>query len=326
MLVRSCSCWLHWHSLFRFLGRRGESLRPGAPRPSAISLPMRRATKVGSHDERRHDRCSSDDAARQRWQPGLPLPLPVFAFTPRTDRTILINALTSPPRGQDADHDGRAGLADQRKNRLRSHGSGAFPAAASRQLERTARGRRARPASAANSPMTMAGAITSCRKGMRSPRRTRACSTSTSRRSTDPLGCRLNPASGTYVHFYDNDPGKPFTQWAQYMIDAANLARTGIKAAYGGGPPRYTYAVGTSNGGYQVRRAVELAPKLFDGGVDWEGTYVDEHAPNVLRTFRPAVLNFPDYVTSGYRRRAARRPRTSAAQDIPRTSSTRELP
>jgi poly(3-hydroxybutyrate) depolymerase len=35
--------------------------------------------------------------------------------------------------------------------------------------------------------------------------------------------------------------------------------------------PRYTYAVGTSNGGYQVRRAIEEAPRVFDGGVDWEG-------------------------------------------------------
>ncbi len=61
---------------------------------------------------------------------------------------------------------------------------------------------------------------------------------------------------------------------------------------------RYTYAVGTSNGGYQVRRAVELAPKLFDGGVDWEGTFVDEHAPNLLTDLPPAVLNYPDYVAS----------------------------
>ena len=109
--------------------------------------------------------------------------------------------------------------------------------------------------------------------------------------SADPLGCRLNPAlDGVYVHFYDNDPGKPFTQWAQYMIDAANLARTGIKGAYDGGPPRYTYAVGTSNGGYQVRRAVELAPKLFDGGVDWEGTYVDE--ARAQHPYRPTSPGF----------------------------------
>ena len=78
------------------------------------------------------------------------------------------------------------------------------------------------------------------------------------------------------------------------MVKAAELARDGVKAAYGP-PPRFTYAVGTSNGGYQVRRAVEIAPKLFDGGVDWEGTFVDEHAPNILTDLPPAILNFPDY-------------------------------
>ena len=31
------------------------------------------------------------------WQPGLPLPLPLLAFTPRTDRAILINAVVTPP-------------------------------------------------------------------------------------------------------------------------------------------------------------------------------------------------------------------------------------
>ena len=46
--------------------------------------------------------------------------------------------------------------------------------------------------------------------------------------------------------------------------------------------PRRTYAVGTSNGGYQVRRAIETAPEFFDGGVDWEGTFVDPVAPNIL--------------------------------------------
>lgn len=116
---------------------------------------------------------------------------------------------------------------------------------------------------------------------------------------TDPLACRLNPASSIYVHFFDNDPGQPFTRWTEYMIKAAQLARQGVKAGYGHWP-RYTYAVGTSNGGYQVRRAIEAAPELFDGGVDWEGTFVDEHAPNILTDLPPAILNFPDYSTSGF--------------------------
>ncbi|HXM83090.1 MAG TPA: 3-hydroxybutyrate oligomer hydrolase family protein [Burkholderiales bacterium] len=117
--------------------------------------------------------------------------------------------------------------------------------------------------------------------------------------SADPLACRLNPASTTYVHFYDNDPGQPFTRWSEYMIKGGQLAREGVKASYGR-PPHFTYAVGTSNGGYQVRRAIESAPHLFDGGVDWEGTFVDEHAPNILTDLPPAILNFPDYAASGF--------------------------
>ena len=117
--------------------------------------------------------------------------------------------------------------------------------------------------------------------------------------SSDALACRLNPASATYVHFYDDDPGQPFTRWAPFIAEAARLARHAVHARYGSGP-RHTYAVGTSNGGYQVRRAVESYPHLFDGGVDWEGTFVSEAAPNLLTDLPPAILNFPDYASSGF--------------------------
>jgi len=119
--------------------------------------------------------------------------------------------------------------------------------------------------------------------------------------SADPpndLACRLNPLSRFWVNFYDNDPGQAFTRWRDYMAQAARLARAGVAAGYGH-EPHYTYAVGTSNGGYQVRRAVETAPELFDGGVDWEGTFVDEHAPNLLTDLPAGVRNFPDYQASG---------------------------
>ncbi len=117
--------------------------------------------------------------------------------------------------------------------------------------------------------------------------------------AADPLGCRLNPTSSLYVHFYANDPGQEFTRWTDFMIAAAEIGREGVKSNYGKWP-RYTYAVGTSNGGYQVRRALEVAPKLFDGGVDWEGTFIDSKPPNLLTDLPPAVLNFPDYVASGF--------------------------
>src|SRR3954470_2885384 len=127
--------------------------------------------------------------------------------------------------------------------------------------------------------------------------------------TTDPLACRLNAASPFSAHFYANDPGQVFTRWAEYMIKAGKLAQKGAEAAYGR-EARHTYAVGTSNGGYQVRRAVELAPDVFDGGVDWEGTFVDEHAPNILTDLPAAVLNFPDYVSSNFD------PNSTAAKNI----------
>src|SRR5438552_18669205 len=49
----------------------------------------------------------------------------------------------------------------------------------------------------------------------------------------DPLACRLNPSSVFWVHFFDDDPGQPFTRWAEFMIKAAELARDGVKAGYG---------------------------------------------------------------------------------------------
>jgi 3HB-oligomer hydrolase (3HBOH) len=117
------------------------------------------------------------------------------------------------------------------------------------------------------------------------------------------LDCRLNPDSTLFVRFYANvdlpTQKQSFTRWAEFMVKAGEVARDGVKAAYGA-PPRYTYAVGTSNGGYQVRRAIEAAPQVFDGGVDWEGTFVDEHAPNLLTDLPPAVLNFPDYRAAGF--------------------------
>jgi hypothetical protein len=116
---------------------------------------------------------------------------------------------------------------------------------------------------------------------------------------SDPLGCRLNPASDVYVHFYDNDPGQEFARWNRFMLEATAIGRSALEIRYGRGPAR-TYAVGTSNGGYQVRRAMETAPDLFDGGIDWEGTFVDPQAANLLDTLPAAILNYPEYAKSGY--------------------------
>ncbi|HEX7840602.1 MAG TPA: hypothetical protein VF469_24150, partial [Kofleriaceae bacterium] len=124
----------------------------------------------------------------------------------------------------------------------------------------------------------------------------------TSLASPTPPGassCRLNPASQIWVEFFDDDPAKPFTQWTQYILEDARLAHRAVDAQYHR-HARFTYAVGTSNGGYQVRRAVEEAPELFDGGVDWEGTFIDPRGPNILIDLPPAIANFPAYAASGF--------------------------
>lgn len=115
----------------------------------------------------------------------------------------------------------------------------------------------------------------------------------------DPLACRLNPDSTNWVHWFVNDPGKSFAEWTQYMLAAAKLAQGAVNSTYRR-PAKRTYAVGTSNGGYQVRRAVEEAPNLFDGGVDWEGTFIDADGPNLLIDLPPAIKHFPAYRDSGF--------------------------
>jgi hypothetical protein len=70
----------------------------------------------------------------------------------------------------------------------------------------------------------------------------------------------------------------PSQHWGQMMHDMARWARYRLMAATYRWVHRI-YAEGLSNGGYQVRRAIEIdnrGPRwrrLFHGGLDWSGTY-----------------------------------------------------
>src|ERR1700726_1528641 len=46
--------------------------------------------------------------------------------------------------------------------------------------------------------------------------------------TADPLGCRLNPSSTTFVHFYDDDPGQPFTRWTDFIIEATRIGKVAV--------------------------------------------------------------------------------------------------
>lgn len=72
----------------------------------------------------------------------------------------------------------------------------------------------------------------------------------------------------------------PTQHWGAMMLDLATWARERLKAATGVAPTQI-YAAGLSNGGYQVRRALEIdhertmqgRTRLFSGGLEWAGVY-----------------------------------------------------
>jgi hypothetical protein len=77
------------------------------------------------------------------------------------------------------------------------------------------------------------------------------------------------------------------------------MAAQRVAAAHYGGAVRRTYMAGISNGGYLTRMALERDPKLYDGGVDWEGTLFRPEGPNLL-TYLPAALrDFPRWRATG---------------------------
>jgi hypothetical protein len=72
----------------------------------------------------------------------------------------------------------------------------------------------------------------------------------------------------------------PTRHWGEMMLDMATWASERL-AAVTCQAPTHVYAVGLSNGGYQVRRALEIdhvrvnggGTRVFAGGLDWSGAY-----------------------------------------------------
>lgn len=72
------------------------------------------------------------------------------------------------------------------------------------------------------------------------------------------------------------------------MTQLTRATKKVLAQAYGR-PPRRTYMMGISNGGYLTRWQLENRPRLYDGGVDWEGTLFRAEGPNLF-TYLPTAL------------------------------------
>ena len=120
-----------------------------------------------------------------------------------------------------------------------------------------------------------------------------------------PLACRLNPASPTFVHFYDNDPGQPSPagpiSWSRRRTRPRRRegALRPLAALHLRGGDVERWLPGAPRGGD--------APEALRRRRRLGRTFVDEHAPNILTDLPPAILNFPDYASGFDPERAPRR-------------------
>lgn len=126
---------------------------------------------------------------------------------------------------------------------------------------------------------------------------------------SDPDGCPLRPvvdpgftpgtAPNPLLRFFLLDRENSMAEWGRRMRVAALIASDALEEHSGRRPAR-TYAMGVSNGGYQVRKAVEDHPDVFDGGIDWEGVFWREEGPNFIGEIPAGLTHFPAYRASGF--------------------------
>jgi 3HB-oligomer hydrolase (3HBOH)/Tannase and feruloyl esterase len=125
--------------------------------------------------------------------------------------------------------------------------------------------------------------------------------------AADPDGCPLRPVAdlppdtqaNPLLRFFLLDKQNSMQEWSKRMKNTALIARGVVEEHYGRKPARI-YAMGVSNGGYQVRKAIEDYPELFDGGVDWEGVFWREEGPNFIGEIPAGLTHFPAYRDSGF--------------------------
>ncbi|MBW3647718.1 MAG: tannase/feruloyl esterase family alpha/beta hydrolase [Actinobacteria bacterium] len=100
----------------------------------------------------------------------------------------------------------------------------------------------------------------------------------------------------TGTSFFNNGarsaPGQAVREWHDRVTELTIAAKQVVAQRYGTGPER-TWMTGISNGGYLTRWQLENHPKLYDGGVDWEGTLLRPEGPNLFTYLPTALREYP---------------------------------
>jgi hypothetical protein len=100
--------------------------------------------------------------------------------------------------------------------------------------------------------------------------------------------------TGTSFYRDGSTPGGSIREWNRRVTQLTRATEEVIAQRYGR-RPRRTYMFGISNGGYLTRWQLENHPRMYDGGLDWEGTLFRAAGPNLF-TYLPAALrHYPDY-------------------------------
>lgn len=104
----------------------------------------------------------------------------------------------------------------------------------------------------------------------------------------------------TEVAFYQDgtEPADAVAEWHRRVRQLTRASKEVLRQRYGKRPKR-TYITGISNGGYLTRWALENHPKMYDGGVDWEGTLFRPWGPNLFTYLPVALRNYPEYKATG---------------------------
>ena len=100
--------------------------------------------------------------------------------------------------------------------------------------------------------------------------------------------------------FYDDGstPGGSVREWNRRVTQLTRATKAVVRQRYGHAPRR-TYMFGISNGGYLTRWQLENRPRLYDGGLDWEGTLFRAAGPNLFTYLPTALRNYPAYAATG---------------------------